>query len=86
MGGSLQRTQRHLDTNTGKSVIDNKVPTLILAAERDGLHRVTRNAEAFYHHVKNINKDQAGQYPVQVMRGHNHASFMDGKFSIDRVV
>jgi hypothetical protein len=55
-------------------------------AERDGLVRITRGAESYYHQVENIHTSQKGKYPVHVLKGLNHASYIDSKFITSRVV
>lgn len=52
------------------------IPTLTLAAEKDGQYRIFRNAEAYWHQVYNINPEQKGDYPVVVIKGASHGSFM----------
>lgn len=79
MGGSLLRSMRHNDNSTGLTIIDHPVPTLTIAGTKDGLYRISRNAESYYHHVQN-NKNP-GNHPVIVLPGLNHASFMDKKYS-----
>lgn len=65
MGGFIQR--KHLVPE-----LDYSVPTLTLAAELDGLARVTRMAESFYH--------QKGRddLPVVLLPGANHMQFASG--------
>lgn len=65
MGGFLQR--KYLVPE-----VDYSVPTLTLAGELDGLARVTRMAESFYH--------QRGRddLPVVVLSGSNHMQFASG--------
>ena len=77
MGGSLARKYRHNNNATGETVWKYPVPTLTLAAEKDGLYRITRNAEAYYHMVKNIDGAERGRYPVVLLKGMSHVSFMD---------
>lgn len=86
MGGTLHKLQRSHDDSTGRTIIKNKLPTLVMHAERDGLVRITRGAESYFHQVQNIQDSQDGQYPVHVMKGLNHASFMDPMYNISRVV
>lgn len=81
MGGSILSKHRHIDETSGKTIIDNKVSTLILAADRDGLYRISKNAESYYHLKKNINKNQAKKFAVFVLKGLNHASFLDSKYT-----
>lgn len=77
MGGSLIRTMRQNDNSTGLTDIVHPNPTLVLAGTKDGLYRITRNAESYWHQVQNISPHQKGQYPVVLMKGLSHASFMD---------
>eukprot|EP00933_Yihiella_yeosuensis_P017942 TRINITY_DN1491_c2_g3_i1.p1 TRINITY_DN1491_c2_g3~~TRINITY_DN1491_c2_g3_i1.p1 ORF type:complete len:533 (-),score=120.53 TRINITY_DN1491_c2_g3_i1:63-1661(-) len=52
---------------------DYPVPTLTIGAELDGLARVTRIAESYYHQ-----KDHFDQFPVVVVPGMNHMQFGSG--------
>eukprot|EP00933_Yihiella_yeosuensis_P017944 TRINITY_DN1491_c2_g5_i1.p1 TRINITY_DN1491_c2_g5~~TRINITY_DN1491_c2_g5_i1.p1 ORF type:complete len:533 (-),score=130.51 TRINITY_DN1491_c2_g5_i1:110-1708(-) len=52
---------------------DYPVPTLTIGAELDGLARVTRIAESYYHQ-----KDQLDKFPVVVVPGMNHMQFGSG--------
>lgn len=54
MGGSIQRIFRANDDSTGLTVFKDMAPTLTLAGTRDGLYRITRNAESYWHHVLNV--------------------------------
>ena len=85
MGGSFARDKRHNDNSTGLTVVDHPVPSLIIAGTKDGLYRVSRNAETYYHHVANINPAQAGKYPVVIAEGLAHGSFMDIKYTTSHV-
>lgn len=49
MGGSLMRNKRSNDNSTGLTFFDYPVPTLVLAGNKDGLYRITRNAESYWH-------------------------------------
>lgn len=64
MGGFLQRKFF--------SPFSYTVPTLTLAAELDGLARITRMTESYYHQ-----KGQA-DFPVLVLPGQNHMQFASG--------
>jgi hypothetical protein len=66
MGGWLVRKQFNPD-------LDYPVPTLTIGAELDGLARITRMAEAYYHQ-----KEQADAFPVVVLPGQNHMQFASG--------
>lgn len=81
MGGSISRVERHNDELTGLTVIDRQPPTLSLAGTTDGLYRISRNAEAYFHQVININPAQKGNYPVVVLKGVSHLSFMQSNYT-----
>ena len=77
MGGSLMRDKRTNDNSTGLTYFDYPVPTLVLAGNKDGLYRITRNAESWWHQMTNIVPREAGRYPVVLLKGVSHGSFMD---------
>ena len=49
MGGALARDKRQNDKSTGLTTFGYPVPTQTLAATKDGLFRISRNAEAYWH-------------------------------------
>jgi hypothetical protein len=51
---------------------------LTLSGTKDGLMRVTRSAEAYWHGMTNVQSSQAGKYPVVILEGMSHAGYMDG--------
>lgn len=53
------------------------VPTLTLNGELDGLLRISRGAEAYWHSMVNIDKSQVNKYPMLALKGISHSSFMD---------
>lgn len=80
MGSSLIRDFHHNDNTTGNTIIDHPVSTLTLGGSLDGVFRITRNAEAFYHHVQNVHETQVGKFPVIMLKGLSHRSFFDSKY------
>ena len=76
MAAVLLRNTRHI-TNEGKTSFDYDIPTLTLNGELDGLMRITRSAEAYWHANTNIVKSQADKFPVVALEGLSHSSFMD---------
>ena len=52
--GSVLLRDKHSITDDGHSLFDYQVPTLTLGGTKDGLMRVTRLAEAYWHQVNNI--------------------------------
>lgn len=77
MGGSLLRSMRENNNQTGHSHMVHPLPTLVLAGAKDGLYRISRNAESYWHQVQNIDPAQKGKYPVVLLKGVTHGSFMD---------
>lgn len=72
MGSTLLRKYRN------GSVADNyPVPTMMMSGTLDGLFRVTRQAESFYHYVTDHTKPVA-EFPVTVFEGVAHWSFGSG--------
>jgi len=76
MGSTLTR-DHHSITDKGTTLFDYKTPTLQLSGVKDGLLRISRGAEAFWHQEKNIDKSQKGMFPVIALDYVSHASFMD---------
>ena len=52
------------------------VPTLTMAGSMDGLSRVTRAAEAYYHQIELAK--QTADFPVVVIEGMNHYQWASG--------
>ena len=50
---------------------------MTLLGEKDGLLRISRGAEAYWHQQINIDKNQENNFPVVYLKGASHASFMD---------
>jgi len=78
MGSVLLRDTHHITTE-GKTLFDYPTPTLQLNGMKDGLLRISRGAEAFWHSEKNIDDSQKGMFPVIALDDASHASFMDSK-------
>ena len=57
MGGGILRKFRSNDDSTGLTKIDYSLPTLTICGSKDGLYRVSRAAEGYFHQVVNINAD-----------------------------
>ena len=77
MGGGILRTHRSNNNDTGLTHFDYPVPTLTICGTKDGLYRVTRAAEGYFHQFLNIEKSEAGKYPIHIVQGGTHGSFMD---------
>lgn len=76
--GSVLLRDNHSINKDGTTHFDYPVPTLTLGGTKDGLLRVSRMAESFYHQVDNIESAQAGMFPVFTLEGGSHMSFMSG--------
>ena len=76
MGSVLLRNTRAIN-ESGNTSFDYDVPTLTLVGEKDGLLRITRGAESYWHQIKNIEQNQTGKFPVVALEGVSHAGFMD---------
>ena len=77
MGSVLLRNQREI-TDEGKTKFkDHNTPVLTLVGEKDGLMRISRGAESFWHQSKNIDQSQKDMFPVVYLEGVAHSSFMD---------
>jgi len=53
MGSVLLRNTRTIN-ESGNTAFDYDVPTLTLVGDKDGLLRITRGAESYWHQTKNI--------------------------------
>ena len=78
MGSVLLRSNHKINDDGTTKWDDNIVPTLTLAGTKDGLLRISRVAEAYWHQYKNIEADQAGKFPIFAMEGTSHMSYMTG--------
>lgn len=77
MGSVLGRSYRSIQDD-GTTVLDFPTDTLTIGGTKDGLLRITRVAEAYWHSTKNINAGQAGSFPVVALEGVSHALFSSG--------
>ena len=77
MGSVLTRDLHTLNTD-GSTHFNYPVPTLTIGGTKDGLMRISRMAEAYYHQIENIEKAQQGMFPVFALEGASHMSFMSG--------
>jgi len=71
------RMHRTNHNDTGLTSFDNLVPTMSILGTKDGLYRISRGAESYWHGVVNIVPEQKGRYPVVILEGGSHGSFMD---------
>ena len=63
MGSTLTREHHSIQAD-GTTWFDYPVPTLTIGGTKDGMMRISRIAEAFWHSSKNINEDQKDLFPA----------------------
>ena len=78
MGSTLTREHRSIQAD-GTTFFDYPVPTLTIGGTKDGLMRISRIAESFWHSSENINADQKDLFPVVALNGVSHMQFMSGE-------
>ncbi|CDW91318.1 UNKNOWN [Stylonychia lemnae] len=76
-GSVLLRGTRKVQAN-GFTKFNLDLPTLTLCGELDGLMRITRCAEAYYHQIENIDPSQKNLFPVVPFQGFSHWRFSSG--------
>lgn len=77
--GSVLLRSNHKINDDGSTHFNYDVPTLTLGGTKDGLMRVTRLTEAYWHAIENIEEAQKGMFPVFAMEGSSHMSYMTGE-------
>jgi len=77
--GSVLLRGSHSINDDGTTHFDYDVPTLTLGGTKDGLMRVSRLAEAYWHQDKNIESTQVGKFPIVALEGSSHMSYMTGE-------
>lgn len=77
MGGGILRNHRSNNNDTGLTHFEVVIPTMTIAGTKDGLYRVTRAAEGYWHGHMNIEADQKAKFPVVIVQGGTHGNFMD---------
>jgi len=78
MGSVLLRDNRKINDD-GTTHFDYEVPTLTLGGTKDGLMRVSRLTEAYWHSQINIEASQANMSPIYALEGTSHMSYMTGE-------
>jgi hypothetical protein len=76
MGGGILRENYVNNNSTGLTEID-MITSLSIHGTKDGLYRISRSAESFYHQVENIASTYKNKFPVVVVEGGSHGTFMD---------
>jgi hypothetical protein len=78
MGSTLTREKHSINKN-GTTHWDYQTPTMSIGGTKDGLMRVSRMAESFWHSNINVEKDQENLFPTIVFEGVSHAQFLSGE-------
>lgn len=76
MGSVLTRDNRKMNKD-GTTHFTN-VPTLSIGGTKDGLMRISRVAEAWYHGRDNVESAQDWMFPVIALEGVSHMQFSSG--------
>jgi len=77
MGSNIVRKNRSINKD-GTTHINLTTPTLTIGGTRDGIVRITRIAESYYHQVENIEASAKGKFPIVLLKNAAHHSFMNG--------
>lgn len=78
MSSVLLRGTRKVQDTDGTTLYDYSTPTLTIGGTKDGLMRISRVAESYWHQVTNISPSQASLFPVEVLSGVAHYQFAGG--------
>ena len=82
MGSVLTREKRSINAD-GTSKFDYSVPTMTVGGTKDGLMRISRVSESFWHAHENIEDAQRNVFPVMAFEGVSHAQFSSGDMPIN---
>jgi len=77
MGSVLTREKHSINTD-GTTQINYEVPTMAVTGSKDGLMRISRVAESYWHSNININAAQSQIFPTVAFEGVSHAQFLSG--------
>jgi hypothetical protein len=77
MGSTLTRDYTSINKD-GTSHSKFRTPSLTIGGTKDGLMRITRIAEAWYHARTNVEKAQNWMFPVVALEGVSHMQFSSG--------
>jgi len=76
--GSVLLRGNHSINDDGTTHFDYDVPTLTLGGTKDGLLRVSRLTEAYWHSQVNVEAAQENMFPIYALEGTSHMSYMTG--------
>jgi pimeloyl-ACP methyl ester carboxylesterase len=82
MGSVLTREKREI-LDDGNTQFNYGVPTMSVAGSKDGLLRLSRAAEQFWHTNINISAAQLDMFPTIAFEGVSHAQFTSGSIPIN---
>lgn len=77
MGSVLTREKRSINKD-GTTQINYDTPTMAIGGTKDGLMRLSRVAESFWHSDININESQKKLFPTYAIEGVSHSQFLSG--------
>jgi len=72
MGSSVLRSNREIKSD-GSTNFKFNLPVLTIGGTKDGLFRITRVAESYFHGSMNVNINQKDMFPVVAVEGLSHA-------------
>jgi hypothetical protein len=78
MSSAILRDKHSLQDD-GSTLFSYSTPTLTIGGTKDGLMRITRIAESYYHQITNVTPAQAGLFPIDVLEGVSHYQFAGGE-------
>ena len=78
LGSFIPKGLREITNPDGQSKINFPSKVLTIGNELDGLCRIMRIAEAYYHSIENVVKEGVNKYPVVVIKGASHMQFASG--------
>ena len=77
MSSALTRDTRSIQED-GTTLFNYSTPTLTLGGSKDGLMRITRLAESYWHQITNINSSQDNLFPGNALDGVSSYQFAGG--------
>lgn len=76
--GSVLTREKHSINADGTTQINYDTPTMAVTGSKDGLMRISRVAESYWHSNININAAQSQIFPTVAFEGVSHAQFLSG--------
>jgi len=78
LGSVMNRQYRSISKDDGTTVFKFPTDTLTIGGTKDGVTRISRVAEAYWHQIKNVNSQYTGKFPVVALEGVSHHQFATG--------